>query len=428
DLNMTEEGEQDAEQMQQEVRKNCRELNGYLCSEGNCALEWLNSSDSYCCPILCRTCPEDITCDDEDSCTEDSCVVEDGKAVCKYEEISPCANNGICEMGEFSGVISAYCPGDSHAVTTSHLESNDCPSTCDDGNPNTGDWYDFDAQECKHEIDENKCGFAIPVTIPILEGDAYDSDTIILGKQLTVKIDFRPEAAEYTTMSYTTSTSNKLLDSTELFDKVKVAVKIFGVCKEEGILCGNGFPNKEGYFIANCLIDMPVDCKSETVSIEYNLERIDCKDKRIGGGSFSVKVAKEIKTNYKSVSDGKIKYSFKRLVDPKFSNIQEGWRFLELELDIENIDAEEGMYWYFNSALGDLNYYLQVVSSDGELQQLGNCKGDCKPIRSGEKASVALGFSLRNDLEIEKVIFNMPAKSETISEIKIVEVPNWESP
>ena len=31
------------------------------------------------------------------------------------------------------------------------IESNDCPESCDDGNFNTADSYDFEAQGCKHK-------------------------------------------------------------------------------------------------------------------------------------------------------------------------------------------------------------------------------------------------------------------------------------
>jgi len=146
------ENKQDSDQSHQKVRKNCRELEGDLCnSEKECAKELVDSTDSYCCLIECNTCPKDIDCDNGDKCTEDKCVVEDGEAVCKHKQITPCANNGVCEIEEFSGVVSEYCPGETHAVTTVQIESEDCPSSCDDGNPDTGDWYDFDAQECKHK-------------------------------------------------------------------------------------------------------------------------------------------------------------------------------------------------------------------------------------------------------------------------------------
>ncbi len=39
----------------QSLRKNCRELDGYICQvEDNCATEWLDSTDSYCCKYHCN--------------------------------------------------------------------------------------------------------------------------------------------------------------------------------------------------------------------------------------------------------------------------------------------------------------------------------------------------------------------------------------
>lgn len=145
-----------------DIRLNCRELGGYLCSwEGECALEWLNSSDSYCCPIKCGTCPASINCDDINSCTEDRCTVENGKTVCKHSTLTPCANNGICEYGEietcgfngYSGNLTGpilCCPGNTHAVSAKTIESYDCPTNCDDNNSNTADYYNFDTQRCEH--------------------------------------------------------------------------------------------------------------------------------------------------------------------------------------------------------------------------------------------------------------------------------------
>ena len=42
---------------QKYFRKNCQELGAYLCNPPKkCALDWLDSSDSYCCPIECNKC------------------------------------------------------------------------------------------------------------------------------------------------------------------------------------------------------------------------------------------------------------------------------------------------------------------------------------------------------------------------------------
>jgi len=76
----------------------------------------------------------------------------------------------------------------------------------------------------------------------------------------------------------------------------------------------------------------------------------------------------------------------------------------------------------------EYEYYLQVFRSDGELQRISKCQGDCSPIKKGESASVALGFSIREDVRIEKIVFNMPTKNETLSEIEIIEDTDWEHP
>jgi len=294
----------------QEIRKNCRELDGYLCNpEDQCALPWLNSSDSYCCPISCNTCTQEVLddCKIEEECIEVVCGPQTDFE-CEYRDITPCANNGVCEEGEYEGPVT-YCDDSSYeSAISSDSWSSDCPNNCNDGDPNTADYYDFAAQKCEH-----------------------------------------------------------------------------------------------------------YDCVGEE-------EVIDEEDEPY-----------ESESNYESVSDGKVKYFLKGIVDPKFSQTQEGWRFVFLELDIENIDAEEDTYWYsmrpdvnYSDGKPEYEYYLQVFRSDGELQRISKCQGDCKPIKKGESASVALGFSIREDVRIEKIVFNMPTKNETFSEIEIIEDAAWE--
>src|SRR3989338_5175332 len=87
------------------LRKNCRELNGYICNEEEgCAFPWLDSSESYCCPIECGKCPADTNCDDGNSCTKDECN-KDTAFQCKNTQMKPCINNAICEQGELLPVI-----------------------------------------------------------------------------------------------------------------------------------------------------------------------------------------------------------------------------------------------------------------------------------------------------------------------------------
>ena len=74
-----------------------------------------------------------------------------------------CADNGVCERGEIETCDPDYegwigpqeggamcCPNQGHPVANKIIESNDCPKTCDDGNSNTGDYYNFTAQRCEH--------------------------------------------------------------------------------------------------------------------------------------------------------------------------------------------------------------------------------------------------------------------------------------
>lgn len=149
--------------------KSCSELNGYMCdSEEECVLELLDSTESYCCPIKCNSCPSNFSCDDNDSCTNDFCIVSQGEPVCNHTQITPCANNGVCESGEIetcdfsSGSVMIgneritgpvlCCPEYANAVSSKTMESDDCPESCDDEDPNTADWYNFTAQECQHLI------------------------------------------------------------------------------------------------------------------------------------------------------------------------------------------------------------------------------------------------------------------------------------
>jgi len=212
----------------------CATFNGYLCSApDDCALPYLDTIESYCCPIKCNTCNQScddgnpctndvcgkdtgykcenknisicigckyrmdenicsgrndtiickggklISCADGNKCTADSCtgptnavveVIGKEEAQCEHNELKPCPNNGICEMEEFKGDLHTYCPSsaisggagiaavEEVARPVSSVESSDCPTTCNDDNSNTEDWYDFDAQICKHK----QCETAIP--------------------------------------------------------------------------------------------------------------------------------------------------------------------------------------------------------------------------------------------------------------------------
>ena len=171
----------------------CATFNGYLCSApDDCNLPYLDTIESYCCSIPCQTCnqscddgietTEDFcskvtnytcqhkkicpkSCDDEDSCTEDYCS-ENTEYECKHKTLKPCPNNGICEQGEYLG-LETSCEGTSTVIVQS-FKSEDCPKTCNDGDANTADNYDFDKQKCINEIcdSENESISDIDTCVP----------------------------------------------------------------------------------------------------------------------------------------------------------------------------------------------------------------------------------------------------------------------
>ncbi len=159
-----------------EIRKNCRELNGFLCDESNnCAVDWLDSSDSYCCPIECNVCTKKIMdfCKTNDLCVEAICGLETDFN-CEFRNITPCANNGICEEGEYEGEVTS-CEGSSSATArVDNFKSSDCPRTCDDDKENTADYFNFTTQKCEHSA----CG-GITIT-----GNTYDFNNVFITIKL----------------------------------------------------------------------------------------------------------------------------------------------------------------------------------------------------------------------------------------------------
>ncbi|MBU2637854.1 MAG: DsbA family protein [Nanoarchaeota archaeon] len=68
----------------------CQAYSGYLCSApDDCGLPYLDTIESYCCPLNCQTCNQ--SCDDGNVCTKDICSKETSYA-CEYEEIPLCYN------------------------------------------------------------------------------------------------------------------------------------------------------------------------------------------------------------------------------------------------------------------------------------------------------------------------------------------------
>ncbi len=137
--------------VQESVKKaNCQAFSGFVCSASDdCAVPYLNTTESYCCPIPCQTC--NIICDDGNDCTKDYCSKGTGYG-CKHDTIKPCANNGVCEEEEFP-CNHQYCSQQNVASVcgSSNTNSEDCPLTCSDGNSTTEDWYNFETQTCKHQ-------------------------------------------------------------------------------------------------------------------------------------------------------------------------------------------------------------------------------------------------------------------------------------
>ena len=133
----------------------CQTFNGYICSApDDCALSYLDTIESYCCPIKCMTCNQSCddsiettkdycsketdyecrhnkicpkTCDDSNSCTNDYCS-ESTEYECMHEELKPCPNDGICEEEEFRGDLHTYCPNSVvEILARAVISSNDCP-------------------------------------------------------------------------------------------------------------------------------------------------------------------------------------------------------------------------------------------------------------------------------------------------------------
>jgi len=96
-------------------------------------------------------CP--ASCDDSDKCTKDYCSSVTNYQ-CRHDKITPCEKNGICEIGENPSLPSspeeATKPRAIQSVNWNYRL--DCPETCDDGNMNSIDFYNFTQQKCEHQF------------------------------------------------------------------------------------------------------------------------------------------------------------------------------------------------------------------------------------------------------------------------------------
>lgn len=101
----------------QEIQKqNCQSYNGYLCSgPDDCALPYLGTIESYCCPMKCQTCNK--TCDDNNLSTKDLCS-ESTKFKCIHKAIPTCDSlhghlcktESECDMSTLDTIDKYCCP------------------------------------------------------------------------------------------------------------------------------------------------------------------------------------------------------------------------------------------------------------------------------------------------------------------------------
>lgn len=164
----------------------CQAYNGYLCSApDDCGLSYLDTIESYCCPIKCQTCNQ--TCNDNNDCTEDSCSKQTNFSCVFTKKQGACQNDGICSETEVrcngistsqppqidrvtalnsDGTCRSYSGSSGGAVAVEEIgtdingciipnqlkgkSNKDCPISCDDGDDSTSDWYDTHSNQCEN--------------------------------------------------------------------------------------------------------------------------------------------------------------------------------------------------------------------------------------------------------------------------------------
>ncbi|MFA6269011.1 MAG: hypothetical protein WCW13_03480 [archaeon] len=156
------------------------------------------------------------------------------------------------------------------------------------------------------------CDSLEPSWATFFEGQGYNQEKgeIVLGKPLSIRVDFRPEFTSQSTMPSPVTVDNNPVDNTVLdynllSDKLKITIQVFGLCSPDGLLCGEGNPTSKGFFSAECIISKPASCKSDSASFEVTLERIDgCESKVTGsiGKSISNSGINDENVNYKFTS------------------------------------------------------------------------------------------------------------------------------
>lgn len=130
------------------------------CGNGNC-----DFNETFSCPEDCNKCTSDLGCDDNNSCTTDTC--EGTPKECTNTPITCNDNNQAttdkCVNGECEYTPTTSCKGgDNTCPAGCTLEKDsDCDkcnsaSNCDDGNPCTNDLCEGSPTSCNH-ISKNGC-------------------------------------------------------------------------------------------------------------------------------------------------------------------------------------------------------------------------------------------------------------------------------
>jgi hypothetical protein len=114
---------------------------GTLCSDGNPC-----TAGDHCSAGLCAPGTE-VSCDDDNPCTEDLCDPEDG---CLYSAKNlPCDDGNFCTIGDHC--VGGNCIG--------------VPTVCEDGNPCTKGLCDPASGKCSFPITEGSCNDGNPCTV-----------------------------------------------------------------------------------------------------------------------------------------------------------------------------------------------------------------------------------------------------------------------
>lgn len=164
------------------------------------------------------------SCDDNNKCTFDYCN-EYTSYECRHKDVSPCYNDKKCEELETNLPIGPSCPnlgwvssgkaGSSASKSTPAEEgyyaykskvnsgqNNDCPATCDDGNTNTSDYFNFTSQKCGHY----DCYGSSDKTPPIITVIEPKNESTISTQSTTLKVETNENSkCQYSIGAYSSS-------------------------------------------------------------------------------------------------------------------------------------------------------------------------------------------------------------------------------